>query len=207
MYWLDYLQVAVLQAVITAAVWYLASYLNEKGKNLATKEDIKEITDKIESVKTEYAKDLESLKSQLNAKFHAHTVRFEKEFQILERVWNGLIELRNAAEAFTPGPKSGPIDQDKDKERFGEAYYKFLGIIDVHKPFYSKELFDLLEEYRRRQLRYIRDHEFMTQPGFQAHWVKPDFWDKRDENLQEIRKLCDDVCQAIRKRTKSYEWS
>ena len=33
---------------------FLPSYFYEKGKNLATKEDIASITDKVESVKTDY---------------------------------------------------------------------------------------------------------------------------------------------------------
>ncbi|MGO9568089.1 MAG: hypothetical protein ACLP5H_11150 [Desulfomonilaceae bacterium] len=102
MEWTEYLSMGIFQAVITGIVWFLASYLTAKGKNLATQEDVKKITDKIESVKIEYAKELESLKSELNAKFHAQTVRFEKEFSVLQDVWKHLIDLRDAGEAFTP---------------------------------------------------------------------------------------------------------
>lgn len=47
---------------------YIPSYLSEKGKNLATKEDIVLITDKVESVKSDYAHLLEEVRSghQLN---------------------------------------------------------------------------------------------------------------------------------------------
>ena len=45
---------------------FLPAYFNEKGKNLATKEDIKEITDKIESVRFEYLGKLEGVKSELS---------------------------------------------------------------------------------------------------------------------------------------------
>ena len=41
---------------------FLPSYLSEKGKNLATKEDIASITDKVESIKTDYAKVIEELR-------------------------------------------------------------------------------------------------------------------------------------------------
>lgn len=44
---------------------FLPSYVREKGKNLATKEDIESITQKIESIKTEYLKQVETHKSQL----------------------------------------------------------------------------------------------------------------------------------------------
>jgi hypothetical protein len=44
---------------------YLPTYFQQKGKNLATKEDIKEITDKVESVKTAYARELELFKHEI----------------------------------------------------------------------------------------------------------------------------------------------
>jgi hypothetical protein len=200
MQWADYLSVGIFQAVITAVVWFAASYLKEKGKNLATREDIHEITRQIEAAKIEYAKELEGLKSQLNAKFHAQTVRFEKEFQVLEEVWSRLIDLHNAGAAFQPGVKFGEPDKDEDMKRFGEAYKAFLRTIDVQKPFFPQEVFDLLENYRKSQFKYISDHEFITQPNFRRDWVSPKFWDKRDENLEEIKELAEHICEAIRKR-------
>lgn len=44
---------------------YLPGYIGEKAKNLATKEDIADITSKIEQVKVEYAKQLELYKSDI----------------------------------------------------------------------------------------------------------------------------------------------
>jgi len=44
---------------------YLPRYIGEKAKNLATKEDIADITGKIEQVKAEYAKQLELYKSDI----------------------------------------------------------------------------------------------------------------------------------------------
>ncbi|HZX59177.1 MAG TPA: hypothetical protein VFE54_10635, partial [Mucilaginibacter sp.] len=45
---------------------FLPSYFNEKGKNLATKEDIESITEKIEKIKSEFVKDIEFLKADLS---------------------------------------------------------------------------------------------------------------------------------------------
>lgn len=42
---------------------FLPGYLSQKGKNLATQEDIEAITDKVESVKSGYAEVLEEIKS------------------------------------------------------------------------------------------------------------------------------------------------
>ena len=49
---------------------YLFSYSSEKGKNLATTEDIEEITRKIEGVKSEYLIELEKIKVELSGLLH-----------------------------------------------------------------------------------------------------------------------------------------
>ncbi len=49
----------------------IPNYLSEKAKNLATKEDIADITDKVESVKTDYAKILEEVRNNYQLKFAA----------------------------------------------------------------------------------------------------------------------------------------
>ena len=129
--------IIVLQ-VVTLGVWillaknYFPSYTKKKGENLATREDIHEITRQIESVKTEYAKELEGLKSELNAKFHAHTVRFQKEFQVYEQIWKALLELRNATLKLRPaGDFFDPNETEEERkqkrlERFGKCILRFL---------------------------------------------------------------------------------
>lgn len=60
--------VAWLVSIPTAALlikFYLPGYIKEKGKNLATKEDVADITNQIEQVKVEYAKQLELYKSEI----------------------------------------------------------------------------------------------------------------------------------------------
>jgi chromosome segregation ATPase len=56
----------------------LPSYLSEKGKNLASKEDIEEITNKVESVKAEIATALEASKLSLNKELHEFSTRFSR---------------------------------------------------------------------------------------------------------------------------------
>lgn len=83
-----------LGAVIGASAVYLLlksflpSYLSEKGKNLATKEDVASITDKVESVKTDYAKVLEELRSNNQLKLAA----IEREKNIKKEVYLQAVE-------------------------------------------------------------------------------------------------------------------
>lgn len=51
----------VLTIVVGLAVLYFRSYLNKKAENLATKEDLAEITRKVESVRAEYAEKLQTV--------------------------------------------------------------------------------------------------------------------------------------------------
>ena len=67
MVWESLLLVAILVGIVVIVglvKWYLPSYLNEKAKNLATKEDVGAITREVERVRHEYAERLESLAHQ-----------------------------------------------------------------------------------------------------------------------------------------------
>lgn len=67
---------------------FLPGYLSEKGKNLATKEDIEHITDKVESVKTDYAEILEEVKSNNQIKIDA----IEREKTLKKEVYMEAVE-------------------------------------------------------------------------------------------------------------------
>ncbi len=70
---LNYLVGALVGGVFLLLVQhFLPSYSKEKGKNLATKEDIEAITEKIESVKVDHAKQLELYKLKLWQEQQSH---------------------------------------------------------------------------------------------------------------------------------------
>jgi hypothetical protein len=74
--------------------YFLPGYISEKGKNLATKEDISEITDKIEDVKAYYQSILENLKSKHQLRLAAIDKRLQahQEAYGLWREINGAID-------------------------------------------------------------------------------------------------------------------
>ncbi|GEM_PF-4333919 len=73
---------------------YLSSYLQQKGRDLAIKENIKEITDKIESVKTQYTKSIEELKADLS-------IRNEQKLRILEKRNEALLKFHEDCHILT----------------------------------------------------------------------------------------------------------
>lgn len=67
---------------------FLPSYLSEKGKNLATKEDVASITDKVESVKTDYTKIIEELRTNNQLKL----AEIERQRNIKKEVYLQAVE-------------------------------------------------------------------------------------------------------------------
>lgn len=81
---------------------YIPKYLEEKGKNLATKEDIAEITLKVESVKLEHNKQFDEIQKKNDLFFSEiknSKERFNsKQFELYNQLWSSLIDLKISAD-------------------------------------------------------------------------------------------------------------
>ena len=64
---------------------FLGSYVQTKGKHLATKEDVEEITKRVESIKSEYAKQLELLVQEHRIFLHGQERKHELSVAALDR--------------------------------------------------------------------------------------------------------------------------
>lgn len=85
-YWLIIVVTSIIVSIIATLI---TSYLKERGKNLATKQDIQEITNKVESVKNEYKEHF--------SKFDRYN---SKQFEIYNNLWTSLIELKFSADTL-----------------------------------------------------------------------------------------------------------
>jgi hypothetical protein len=77
---------------------YLPGYLAEKGKNLATKEDIGKITSKVEEVKTQYTLLVEQFKATQQLRFAA----LDKRLQIHQEAFTHWLELTASLSSRDP---------------------------------------------------------------------------------------------------------
>jgi hypothetical protein len=169
---------------------YLPTYLAEKGKNLATKEDIKDITEKIEAVRSQYAKQQ-----------HMHQMAFDKEFDILSEVWATLVDLRNATLGLRPIlDYSHPNETEEKRKRlqkFAECYNAFTNIVEKNKPFYPKQIYQPLFEI----MMVTSDESAQF-----SYWdpnrrpFNQQYWDKALENQRSMLEAIDKVCEQIRER-------
>lgn len=88
---------------------FLPSYFSEKGKNLATKEDVAAITGEVESVKNDYAKVLEELKSNNQLKL----AEIEREKNIKKEVYLQAVEALTRTQNIVSSLANLNIDQQK----------------------------------------------------------------------------------------------
>lgn len=68
----------VVGLVIFMIINNITGYFKGKGSNLATKQDIEDITTKIESIRIQYTKELEKLKASLQVSVSNKSLIIEK---------------------------------------------------------------------------------------------------------------------------------
>lgn len=83
-----FLQALILLGIGCAFLFrrYLFSYSSEKGKNLATQEDIEAITRKVEDVKVVYLKEIERLKVDLSLLSKKQDVLLDEKIRVFKRL-------------------------------------------------------------------------------------------------------------------------
>jgi signal transduction protein with GAF and PtsI domain len=132
------LQVLILLAVGLLALisrYSLSSYLSEKGKNLATKQDIAEITREIESVK---------------ATFLEHQTQFSLFHQKRSEAISGTYELLHDATEFVrhmvdPVQFGGDAAEVQRRERGIDAFNKLSSFYWKHKIYLPETICEKME--------------------------------------------------------------
>ena len=147
--------------------FYFTKYMEEKGKNLATKEDIKVITIKTEEVKIQFQKELEDYKYHLETAvnklntaneraLHISKTQYDKEFEIYLEIWQSLYDFIVRTLKLYPNNDQIPTDKNKkDKlmseryDNYCDSYNRYSNIINRYAPFYNKEFNEKFNEIRK----------------------------------------------------------
>lgn len=95
------LQVCILLGIACLYIFrkYLFSYSSEKGKNLATREDIEEITRKVEEVKSGYVVELEKLKVEMSVLSRKHDILIDEKVRVFKKLQKRLVDFKKYCEA------------------------------------------------------------------------------------------------------------
>jgi hypothetical protein len=167
------------------------SYLKEKGKNLATKEDIAIITREMESVKLDHVKAT-----------HVHKLQFETEFQAFKEIWEKLLSLRNATLSLRPIVDTLTSSKEEKEERkkkrlhdFSTTFYAFRDTAENNKPFYPIVLWTELDELIKLVYKEAVGYSY----GDPIEDFKS-YWKDSQENFNQIIQKVDKICEVIRDR-------
>ena len=112
----------IIFSIIAGAVGaFFGAYLQQKGKNLATKEDIAKITRTQEEIKTELAN-----------RSHFSRARYDKEVEIYQKVWPKLLNFYDVTNQMD-------VANEVDRKRFNDARQEVFTVIRDNKPFFPDE--------------------------------------------------------------------
>ncbi len=179
------------------------SYLAEKGKQAATKEDLEAITRTVESIKTEFITSLEVLKLELSKKSNLHKLQAEKEFVVYSIIWDKAIDLRFAAETLGPAFDTvAPDPKERWADRYakiGEEYNALREAVEKQRPFYPDSLHQQLTVLIGEVHNEIIDFEFsFKDDGFTK--MTTDGYRRGQKNLGKILSSLNDICDLMRSR-------
>lgn len=187
---------------------FLPKYFGKKGENIATKEDISGITNKIETVKHDYARQLESTKAELSAQLNTHGFRYEKEYDVLSELTALLVEVRDASLSLRPVmdfKDASKTDDEIKKERLqrlfetGRALYLSR---EKKRPFYPAEIYEAIlavESTARSESIKYQYKDRLDGKSFL------NYWEEAEKNQKEIASLADVAMEHIRKRVTKWE--
>jgi hypothetical protein len=166
---------------------FIGTYLQQKGKNLATREDISEITRKVESIKTDYA-----------AKQHFSRLRYEREIELYREIWTLVHQFYlKSTLAFgwkIPSNQVSEISEIPTKESWQKSRELLSQTIEKNKPFYPSEIWTELGELEALCINLAL--------LYQENAISPA--EKRDAG-QQAKTQYQKIEQAIRKRLDQFD--
>lgn len=138
---LEILQIVVVFVVGLLVKAYLPAYFSKKGENLATKEDIGEITEQVERIKTLYSAQMESFRASIAQARLAREEYLHEQKSCLLQFYDLAIELMYEKLAVSFGDL--PMDQGESLMGFQTSFHKLVS--------------DLIKSYQRIVVYF--DHE------------------------------------------------
>jgi hypothetical protein len=168
---------------------YLSSYLDQKGENLAKKEDIEELTKLVK--KTE---------AKINQKLFISKERYLKEYELLRELSSKLFDFHETYSTFyfkvlTKGENT---DISKHIDGFNKEFSLFVSFIFKNKSFYPNNIFDLANKIQKLISDNCLDNIFeILEKGqlTKENMFKP----------KEISEIQEQIDEEIRKRIEYWE--
>lgn len=184
----------ILTILILIIQLFVAQYLNKKAENLATKQDLKEITTIAESTKASIA-----------SRLHTNKTRYDLELRILEELNEKIVNLKIAALSLRPifDIETNQTDEKKLERRFNdynEAARSLHLYREYKKPFYPIDLFNKLIELDK-----VTWTETVETAIYSRKHRDTKYWREAKENSDKIKQLSESAMESIRERIQYWE--
>lgn len=187
---------------------FFPEYFKKKAENLATKEDIADITNQIESVKHEYATQLENARADLSALVTRHGFRYEKEYEVLARLTELLVDLRDASNSLRPAVdyKDPSLTEDQIKQnrltRLHEAGRLVYRESQINRPFFPGDIFDSIDAILK--ISHLESIEYRIKDPFKGEAFL-EYWENAEKNQKAITQAVEDAMDLIRQRVTKWD--
>jgi len=178
----------ILFITLSGLASYFAVYFREKGKNLATKEDIGEITKRIEEAKLDSAKELHRFQV-------ASSGLLKKRAGVIEEIYHLMVETEETFGRFVSLAEwENDPSKDELRKEGGRLLYDFLRKYKKNRIYFRKELCDKLQSFSDSIYKVTISYSFaltMQNEGghlkdFSVQWVKAN--QNFNEQIPEVRK-------------------
>ncbi len=193
---MEILNVISILAGIVASILFVIfrksaqKYVDEKAKNLASIEDIENITNEIEKVKADYLQ-----------RSHAWKQIFEFEYAVLKEVWSATWDFQAHARSLRPMFDHLPEDSEKQREVFVERYNKYSEAVNVfrdavikNQPFMPVHVYEACMSLREVVIELEVDFEMSLN---ERNKLDPD-WRKINECSKKLDEKIDNLNVSIR---------
>lgn len=141
------------------------------------------------------------LKSKLENSVYVTKNHFDKEFSAYSSIWGAMFELKESVVALRP-PFDCVNEEESVSERklrrlrkFKESYNLLVNNVESNRPFIPNDIYTVIREFQRccRKESIEYEHSSLHENGMQ-------YWKDAEANTNEIIKVLDIVCEAIRNR-------
>ncbi|MBA3671779.1 MAG: hypothetical protein H0W68_07125 [Gemmatimonadaceae bacterium] len=168
----------------------------------ATKQDVREVLDKLDAQRVVQSTDVARLKSDHSSGNSVKQFQFEAELRTYEEIWEMLVEVQRSTESLQPMIESVQIRDEsirdaRDRKRladFAAIFNNFTAYVQRHRPFFPPAIY--LELQRLMSLAHgdaidiahVREHH------------DPDYWLSARDNAEALTTQVDRIAEVIRDR-------
>ena len=156
----------------------------------------------IEKSRNENAREIEKIRSSLNAWLSVQSIRIKKEFEAMEDIWNNLLETYDVLEsAYVTARDSGKSTEEQMK-KITAQYVEYNKVVNKNSPFLPQDILSFV--HPKNHLEIIRT-SFSSAIQSLNHEKTTATIHLDKEYMDEFGAYVDKVCEQIRSRMKSYD--